>query len=139
MSGAFTLPADIAAVSTALAGLSLCEARLMNDTRYVWVVLVPRRAGASEIEDLLPGERALLTEEAIEAGRRVRAMGAALGRPIDKLNIAALGNVTPALHVHVIGRRRDDEAWPRPVWGVGEAKAWSALELSSLTAVWAGI
>ncbi len=134
----YALPADIASVSTALADLTLCEARLMNDGRFVWVILVPRRAGAVEIEDLLPDERAQLLEEALEAGRRVRAMASALGRPADKLNIAALGNVTPALHVHVIGRRKDDAAWPRPVWGVGQAEPWGAKDLAKLAAIWAG-
>ncbi len=122
----YVLPTDIAAVSLALTDLALCEARLMNDARYVWVVLVPRRAGVVEIEDLPPAEQKQLLDEALEAGRRVRAMGEALGRPVEKLNIAQLGNVTRALHVHVIGRRADDPAWPRPVWGVGDAVAWTA-------------
>ena len=132
----YVLPADIAAVSLELPCLALCDARLMNDGRFVWIVLVPRRAGAVEIEDLLPAERALLLQEAVEAGRRVRAMGEALGRTVEKLNIGALGNVTRALHVHVIGRRSDDEAWPRPVWGAGEARPWGADELARIREIW---
>lgn len=56
------------------------------------------------------------------AGNAVRALGAALGLAVEKLNVGALGNITPQLHVHVVGRRSDDPAWPGPVWGFGEAE-----------------
>ena len=61
-----------------------------------------------------------------QAALAVRALGKHLGRPVDKLNVAALGNVTPQLHIHVIGRRRDDPVWPDPVWGRGAAVPWGA-------------
>jgi diadenosine tetraphosphate (Ap4A) HIT family hydrolase len=86
--------------------------------------LIPRRANAVEIEDLLAADRARLLEEILVAGRAVRAAGAALGRPVEKLNIGQLGNITRQLHVHVVGRRADDAAWPGPVWGAGTALAW---------------
>ena len=92
----------------------------MDDQRFPWLVLVPRRLSVSEIEQLPAAERAQLMEEGVAAGAAVRAIGAALGRPVEKLNLGALGNVTPQLHLHVVGRRRDDDAWPGPVWGVGE-------------------
>ena len=130
------LPADFEAVSSPLADLPLCAARLMNDAHFVWVVLVPRREGVVDIDDLLPGERHRLLDETIEAGRRVRVMSAALDRPADKLNIAQLGNITRPLHVHVIARRPDDAAWPRPVWGVGDAEPWRDVDLEKLTALW---
>lgn len=95
----------------------LCQVRLQDDARFPWLILLPRAAGLVEIEDLDAGRRAVLTEEIVRAGRLVRALGAAEGRPIDKLNVAALGNVTAQLHVHVVGRRRDDPLWPDPVWG----------------------
>ena len=117
--------------SLALFDLPLCAARLQNDARYPWIVLIPRVAAAREIEDLTPADRARLMEEAVLAGRAVRAMGAALGRPVEKLNLGALGNVTPQLHVHLVGRRADDPAWPGPVWGFGAAIAYDpdALEV----------
>ena len=59
--------------------------------------------------------------EILVAGRAVRSVGAAMSRPVQKLNVGALGNITPQLHVHMVGRRSDDVAWPGPVWGVGEA------------------
>ncbi|WP_397413707.1 HIT domain-containing protein [Phenylobacterium sp.] len=110
--------------STWLADLDLCEARWQLDARFPWVVLIPRRANAVEIEDLLAADRARLLEEILVAGRAVRAAGAALGRPVEKLNIGQLGNITRQLHVHVVGRRADDAAWPGPVWGAGTALAW---------------
>jgi diadenosine tetraphosphate (Ap4A) HIT family hydrolase len=74
----------------------------------------------------------LLTEEIVAAGVAVKAMGVALGRPVEKLNVGALGNITPQLHVHVVGRRADDPAWPGPVWGVGEAAAYDDGALDRL-------
>ena len=71
-----------------------------------------------EIEHLSPKDRALLMDEIVAAGAAVRAVGAALGRPVEKLNVGALGNRVEQLHVHVVGRRGDDAAWPDPVWGV---------------------
>jgi len=112
-----------------LVSLELCEALLQNDARWPWIVLVPRRAGAKEIEHLSRADRARLIEEEVAAGAAVRAMGSALGRAVEKLNIAALGNVTPQLHIHAVGRRSDDEAWPGPVWGVGLARAYEAQAL----------
>lgn len=97
----------------------LCQVRLQNDARFPWLILIPRVAGAVELEDLSTADRATLIEEVVQAGLLVRRLGEASGKPVDKLNTAALGNVTPQLHVHVIGRRRDDDAWPNPVWGRG--------------------
>jgi diadenosine tetraphosphate (Ap4A) HIT family hydrolase len=117
--------------SHALALLPLCEARLQDDARFPWIVLIPRVAGAVEIEDLSPDQRALLLSEIVAAGNAVRAIGAALGRPAAKLNVGQLGNITRQLHVHVVGRREDDPCWPGPVWGHGIAKAYGAEALET--------
>lgn len=116
--------------STWLADLDLCEARWQLDARFPWIVLIPRRAGAVEIEDLAPADRAQLLEEVLAAGRAVRAAGLALGRPVEKLNLGQLGNITRQLHVHVVGRRVDDAAWPGPVWGGGAAGIYADEALS---------
>jgi diadenosine tetraphosphate (Ap4A) HIT family hydrolase len=89
-------------------------------------------AKGREIADLSAADRARLIEEITVAGRAVRAIGAALGRPVEKLNVGLLGNITPQLHAHVVGRRPDDAAWPGPVWGIGEAVAYApeALEIA---------
>jgi diadenosine tetraphosphate (Ap4A) HIT family hydrolase len=120
--------------SEALGDLALCHVRLQADARWAWLVLIPRVAGARELDDLTANDRAALTEEIVLAGRAVRAAGAALGRPVEKLNVGQLGNLTPQLHVHVVGRRADDPAWRGPVWGVGTAQAYGAAALSAAMA-----
>jgi diadenosine tetraphosphate (Ap4A) HIT family hydrolase len=125
----FAIAPDILRSSEPLISLSLCDVRLQSDARWPWIVLVPRRPGAREIEHLSQTDRAVLIEETVAAGGAARAIGSALGRPVDKLNVGALGNITPQLHVHVIGRRADDPAWPGPVWGVGVPVAYDPLAL----------
>lgn len=122
--------------STALGELPLCHVRLQTDARWPWLILIPRGIGLREIEDLPAADRARLIEESVLAGQAVRAMGAALGRPVDKLNLGALGNVTAQLHVHLVGRRAGDAAWPGPVWGVGVAETYGAeaLDLAAAAA-----
>lgn len=115
--------------SHALGELALCHVRLQADARWPWLVLIPRIGGARELEDLSPEARATLTEEIVLAGAAVRALGEALGHPVEKLNVGQLGNVTPQLHVHVVGRRADDLAWPGPVWGFGSASPHDASSL----------
>jgi diadenosine tetraphosphate (Ap4A) HIT family hydrolase len=116
----FSLHPAFTATSEPLAELKLCHARLQLDARWPWIVLIPRKVGAQEIEHLSPQNRQQLMEEIVLAGAAVRAVAAAVGRPVLKLNVGQLGNITPQLHVHVVGRRPDDPAWPGPVWGVGE-------------------
>ncbi|MES2035472.1 MAG: HIT domain-containing protein [Pseudomonadota bacterium] len=122
----FTVDPAFLATSVDLGELPLCHVRLQADARYAWIVLIPRRPGLREVEDLPAADRARLIEESVLAGAAVRAVGEALGRPVGKLNLGALGNVTPQLHVHVVGRRADDAAWPGPVWGVGHSEAYEA-------------
>jgi diadenosine tetraphosphate (Ap4A) HIT family hydrolase len=117
----FSLHPAFVATSELLAELKLCQARLQLDARWPWIVLIPRKVGARELEHLSPPSRAQMMDEIVLAGAAVRAVGAAIGRPVDKLNVGQLGNLTPQLHVHVVGRRPDDAAWPGPVWGQGEA------------------
>jgi len=126
----FVLDPAFAAPSEPLASLDLCEARLQDDARFPWIVLVPRISGAVELEDLDVAQRARLLGEIIDAGRAVRAIGAAVGRPVTKLNVGQLGNVTRQLHVHVVGRRNDDPCWPGPVWGQGVAKRYAPETLA---------
>lgn len=110
------------ATSEPLGELQLCHARLQADARFPWIVLIPRIDGARELEDLTPEQRRLLMDEILAAGEAVRAVGRALGCEVAKLNVGQLGNVTPQLHVHVVGRRPDDAAWPGPAWGHGAAE-----------------
>ena len=100
--------------SVAAAEWPLCHVRLQDDARFPWLILIPRVEGAVELEDLSVEQRAMLMEETVRAGALVRRLGA-----VEKLNVGAIGNVTAQLHVHVVGRRRDDGLWPDPVWGRG--------------------
>lgn len=126
----FELDPAFVATSHAVADLPLCEVRLQDDARYPWLVLIPRRPDLREIEDLDAADRIQLMEETVRAGSAVRAVGAALGLSVDKLNVGALGNVTAQLHVHVVGRRRDDPAWPGPVWGHSPAATYATEALA---------
>jgi len=95
--------------------LALSRVLLMDDARFPWLILVPRIAGARELFDLDAADRASLLAELDATGRALET----LLKP-DKFNIAALGNVVPQLHVHVIARWTTDAAWPKPVWNHGE-------------------
>lgn len=110
--------------SVAVTDWPLCQIRLQDDARFPWLILIPRRAGLTELDQLQPADLNLLMAEVLCAGDAVRDLGRRTERPVQKLNVAALGNVTAQLHVHVIGRRSDDPVWPDPVWGRGTAEPW---------------
>jgi diadenosine tetraphosphate (Ap4A) HIT family hydrolase len=127
----FEIDPAFIATSHSLGDLALSHARLQADARFPWIVLIPRRAGARELEDLAAGEREVLMDEILRAGTAARAVAEALGQPAGKLNVGQLGNVTPQLHVHVIARRPQDPAWPAPVWGFGVAEPYSDIALEA--------
>jgi len=131
MSSPFKADPAFDAGSVMVCDWPLCQLRLQDDARYPWLILIPRRAGLHEIEDLTPAERATLMDEVVRAGEMVRELGRAAGRPVQKLNVAALGNVTAQLHVHVVGRRHDDGQWPDPVWGRGASEPYGANGLQA--------
>lgn len=103
----------------------LCRVLLMNDTTYPWLVLVPRRKAVTEIHELDQSDRAILIEELAEAAHRLQNLTKA-----PKMNVAALGNVVPQLHIHVIARFPEDAAWPRPVWGAVPAVPYGEAEMA---------
>ena len=115
----WTLHPQLAADSCPIGDLPLSQVRLINDANYPWLLLVPRRPGVSEIIDLGEADRWRLMAEIADASRILKATTAC-----DKLNIAAIGNMVPQLHVHVVARRRGDVAWPRPVWGVAPPRSY---------------
>lgn len=120
MTPAFSLDTRLAADTVAVVDLPLSAVRLMNDATYPWLILIPRREGAVEIVDLAPEDRVQLMEEIAQVSGVLRAM-----TRCDKLNVAALGNMVPQLHVHVIGRFAGDPAWPGPVWGKAPAQPYA--------------
>ena len=113
MSG-FALNPRLAADTFPVGLLDLCEVRAMNDRRFPWLILVPRRADLCELYELSRADRALLIEEIAETSEALKRLTGA-----DKMNVAALGNEVRQLHIHVIARRIGDAAWPGPVWGKG--------------------
>ncbi|HEU4812649.1 MAG TPA: HIT family protein [Xanthomonadaceae bacterium] len=106
------LDARLADDTHPVAQLPLCELRLMDDSHHPWLILVPRVAGATELIDLTDDQQQALMREVSQVSRLLREHFSP-----DKLNVAALGNVVPQLHVHVIARHTGDIAWPKPVWG----------------------
>jgi diadenosine tetraphosphate (Ap4A) HIT family hydrolase len=100
---------------------------LMNDANFPWLIVVPRHAGAVEIFDLGAAARTQLTGEVALLAQILKELTGC-----DKINIAAIGNVVPQLHVHVIARRRDDPAWPRPVWGALPPRPYGQAERDRL-------
>lgn len=135
----FVLDPRISATSHAIASLDLCDLRLQDDGRFPWVVLSPRSMGAVELADLPYSDQCQLLVEIDLAGRMVRALGAAWSRPVQKLNIANLGNVTPQLHWHIVGRRSDDPCWPGPVWGQGTSTPLGSAIVENARTLFAGI
>ena len=108
--------------STAVVEAPLSLIRLQLDLRWPWLILIPKQSALREIEDLSPADQGQLMREIVACGPAVRALGDVLGLAVEKLNIGALGNLTPQLHVHVVGRRAGDPAWPGPVRGGGVAE-----------------
>lgn len=105
--------------------LTLCRLLLMNDSQFPWFILVPEVEGIAEIYQLDKQQQGLLIEESSFLAERLNE----LYKP-DKLNIAAIGNLVPQLHVHHIVRYRTDKAWPMPIWGKFPAIAYSEQELA---------
>ncbi len=112
----FILHPRLLADTAFVADLALSRVLLMNDARYPWLILVPRRGGATELYDLESCDRATLIEEVSRAAQGLKEMSRAA-----KINVATLGNLVPQLHVHVVARVPGDAAWPGPVWGHGAA------------------
>ena len=104
--------------------LPLSRVLIINDANYPWILLVPRRPAVAEIIELDEIEQAQLMTEIARVGRALKTV-----TQCDKLNIAALGNVVPQLHVHIIARRQGDAAWPRPVWGQMPPLAYDKADL----------
>lgn len=125
----FTIHPQLEKDTVLLGHISLCEVRLMNNALYPWIILVPAQDRLTEITDLS-------TEQQITLIREISLVSSAMQNAYqpDKMNVAALGNIVPQLHIHIIARFKDDEAWPNPVWGTG-SKAYSDTGLQETTAI----
>jgi diadenosine tetraphosphate (Ap4A) HIT family hydrolase len=123
----WTLHPQLERDTLSVGDLPLCRVLIIKDANYPWLLLVPRRAEVVEILDLDDVERAQLMTEASRVAHALKEI-----TMCDKLNVAALGNVVPQLHVHVIARRKTDAAWPKPVWGVVPALPFEPAALEDL-------
>ena len=123
----FTLDQRLQQDTLLLGDFPLCRLLLMNDANYPWFILVPRRDEVSELFQLDAQEQQQLWRESTELAEVLKDTFKA-----DKMNVATLGNVVSQLHMHVIVRRKDDPAWPAPVWGKHPAKPYSDEQVSAL-------
>lgn len=123
----FELDPQLAKDTLLVGHFPLCEVRLMNDARFPWLILVPRREAITEIFQLSHScQEQLCRESSFVASKMMDWLSA------DKMNIAALGNIVPQLHIHHIARFQQDEAWPAPVWGKGDAVPYQAEEITQV-------
>jgi diadenosine tetraphosphate (Ap4A) HIT family hydrolase len=121
----FRLDPRLTADTAVIADWPLCRVLLMNDARYPWLILVPRRANMIEVFDLEQGDRAELIDEIAKASARLKTWAHA-----DKINVGALGNVVAQLHVHIVARKKNDPAGAAPMWGAGAPVPYSEHELA---------
>lgn len=120
----FELHPQLAADCFDLGEFDLCRLLLMNDSRYPWIILVPQRSEMSEIFQLNNSDQIQLAKESSYLLQKMAEIFDA-----DKMNVAALGNVVPQLHIHHVARYKTDHAWPTPIWGVGDAIKYETEEL----------
>jgi len=125
----FSLAPQLEADTVPVGDLPLSRVLLMNDANYPWLILVPRLPGITEIIDLEANAQTQLLSEIARVSAALKSLTGC-----DKLNVAALGNVVPQLHVHVIARFKTDAAWPKPVWGVVPAKPYEHAARERLVA-----
>ena len=122
---AFKLDPQLEQDTVLVADWHLCQVRLMNDSRYPWVILIPKVEDVYEIHQLADEQQQLLLGESVRLSKALEQLFVP-----HKLNVAALGNMVRQLHIHHIVRFEDDASFPRPVWGVGDAVPYEAEALS---------
>ena len=122
---AFKLDRQLEQDTVLVADWHLCQVRLMNDSRYPWVILIPKVEDVSEIHQLADEQQQLLLGESVRLSKALEQLFAP-----HKLNVASLGNMVRQLHIHHIVRFEDDASFPRPVWGVGDAVPYEAEALN---------
>jgi diadenosine tetraphosphate (Ap4A) HIT family hydrolase len=124
----WSLHPQLADDTVTIGDLALARVLVANDANWPWLILVPRRRDVREIIDLDEADQALLMTEIARVSRALKAVTAC-----HKLNIAAIGNVVPQLHVHVVARREGDASWPKPIWGTAPPLAYREGERERLT------
>ncbi len=125
MTDRFELHSQLAKDTHPVGQTDLCEVLLSRDARYPWLILVPRQAGLREMHDMSNADQMRLMTDITHISKAMQKVWQA-----DKVNVAALGNMVPQLHIHIIMLYRDDAAWPGPIWGVGAAQHYSDAALT---------
>lgn len=123
----FQLHPQLAADGLFVIDLPLCQVRLENIRNFPWLVLIPRIEERTEVHQLSHEQQAQLMAESSQCAQALLQIFT-----LDKINVGALGNVVPQLHWHVVGRRKDDDAWPRPVWGFADTTPYTDCEITAL-------
>ncbi len=127
----FKLHPTLAKDSVLLGSLPLCQVRLSRDSQFPWLLLIPIRAEITEIHQLGPEDRSQLMHESCTIAELMQQTI----HP-DKINTAAIGNVVPQLHVHVVGRYHNDPLWPKPIWGQLPAQPFAAADMATVRQQW---
>ncbi|CCQ75393.1 HIT family protein [Magnetospira sp. QH-2] len=114
MSGNYELHEKLATDTIELGQMMLSDVRVMNDRRFPWLVLIPRRGGLTGLHQMERTDHLLLMQEITKLSKLMETTFAT-----DRINVGALGNIVPQLHIHIVARTEGDPAWPGPVWGAG--------------------
>ena len=123
----FKLNSRLLEESTFVTKLTLSQVRLNHDSRFPWLILVPEIAGLKELHEIPEEHQTIVHKEMNFCSTVLQKFTSA-----DKMNVAALGNLVPQLHIHVIARKHNDSAWPQPVWSAGDAKPYEKESLVKL-------
>jgi diadenosine tetraphosphate (Ap4A) HIT family hydrolase len=134
-SSAWSLHPQLEQDTVPVGDLALCRVLAIDDRDYPWLVLVPRRAGTVEIADLSAAGAAALTAEIVAASRALKSVTGC-----DKINVGAIGNMVPQLHIHIVARWKTDPLWPKPVWGHMQPRPGDAAKFARfITAIRGGL
>ncbi len=131
---AFQLDPNLKADTHTIGDIGLCRLFLMDDSRFPWLICVPRRPDIAEIHQLTPLDQTVLTFEIAQVSEMLQDL-----TKCRKINVGALGNMVRQLHVHIVARNEDDAAWPGPVWGAGQRKSYEPAEAEAFIERFAGL
>jgi diadenosine tetraphosphate (Ap4A) HIT family hydrolase len=124
----WSLHPQLKADTSSIGDLPLSRVLAIDDADYPWLVVVPRRAGAVELADL-GDDTVILMREIVQVSALLKNV-----THCDKINVGAIGNVVPQLHVHIVARRRNDPLWPKPVWGIAQPRQGDAAAFAHFIA-----
>ena len=125
----FTLDSRLENSSLLIASIDAFQIRLVNDKRYIWLLIIPTMANITELDDLQPETQTALFQLASQLSSSIKSHFNA-----DKMNIATIGNIVSQFHLHIVARKQIDAAWPEPVWGKGIAEPYGDEDAGAMLA-----